>query len=229
MWPPRVQIGGVSSLKEALFCHRVGVDAVGFTLELPSGPHDGLSRDLAASIIAALPPGVLPVVITYLSSSSDAVRLVNQVSAGAIQFHGGISPKEIMRFRTACPHVRTIGCVTVMDESAIGTARTFESPLWDAIILDSYDAESGKRGATGKAHDWSISARIVQSAAVPVILAGGLNPDNVAEAVRIVRPHGVDAHTGLENSAGKRDFAKIERFVRTALDSLGRLAVAGTE
>ncbi len=96
-------------------------------------------------------------------------------------------------------------------------ATRFTPPLWDAIILDSRDAATGHIGATGLTHDWSISARIAQAASVPVILAGGLTPENVAEAIRVVRPAGVDAHTGLERSDGTRDFAKIEAFTRAAL------------
>lgn len=225
MWPPRVQIAGVSSLEEAIFCYSVGVDALGFTLELPSGLHDGLTNAKAARIVERLPQGILPVIITYLTSAEEACRLVKEVGGRAIQFHGGIAPEQIAQFRELCPHIKTIGCVTVRDKSAIENARQFRPPFWDAIILDSYDPGTGKRGATGKTHDWSISARIVRSAAVPVILAGGLTPENVAHAVRSVRPHGVDAHTGLENPDGTRDFDKIREFTRNALGSLAEIEV----
>ena len=155
MWPPKVQIAGVSSLDEALFCRSVGADALGFTLELPAGPHDGLTREKAARIVENLSPDILPVIITYLSAATDACRLVKEVRGKAIQFHGGIAEREIAEFRELCPDIKTIGCVTVRDRSAIETAQQFAGPLWDAIILDSYDPGTGKRGATGKTHDWS--------------------------------------------------------------------------
>jgi phosphoribosylanthranilate isomerase len=222
-WPPRVQVAGVSSLEEALFCHRVGVDALGFTLELLSGIHDGLTRAVAASIVREIPHGLLPVVITYLTRAAEARELVEEVKARAVQFHGGISHTEIILFRRRCPHVRTIGRVTVSGENAVQEATRFTPRQWDAIILDSRDAATGRIGATGLIHDWSISARIVQAASVPVILAGGLTPENVAEAIRIVRPAGVDAHTGLEKSDGSRDFAKIAAFSRAALAAFHNL------
>jgi len=216
-WLPKVQVAGVSSLEEALFCCKVGVGALGFTLGLPDGIHDDLTADKARSIIQNLPKNVLPVLITYISKADHACGLARYIGAAAVQFHGGISTAELLAFRKACPETKTIGRVTVQDESALEAALGFRSPLWDAIILDSFDPGTGRLGATGISHDWSISARIVQVSALPLILAGGLNPDNVTEAVRIVRPHAVDAHTGLEEPDGTRSLAKIEAFTRAAL------------
>jgi phosphoribosylanthranilate isomerase len=216
-WPPKVQIAGVSSLEEAIFCAEVGVDAAGFTLELPSGIHDGLTRRRARHIIRRLPPSIIPVVITYVQSADDACSLVLEVGARAIQFHGGISDEQIVRFREVCPAIRTIGRVTVSGEQALFEAARFVPPSWDALILDSFDPATGSIGATGLTHEWSLSARIVEASRVPVILAGGLNPDNVAQAIAMVRPHGVDAHTGVENSDGTRNFEKIKRLAQAGL------------
>ncbi|MBI5248654.1 MAG: phosphoribosylanthranilate isomerase [Desulfomonile tiedjei] len=216
-WPPKIQIAGVSSLQEARFCRNAGVEAVGFTLELPRGPHDGLTTDKAASIIRALPEGLLPVIITYLNSAQAAFKLMAATSGQAVQFHGGIPVSELQVFRRLCPEIRTIGRVTVMGEESLIAAAEFKAPLWDAIILDSSDPATGKIGATGKTHDWSISAQIVRAATVPVILAGGLKPDNVRQAILTVRPHGVDAHTGVENPDGTRDFVKILNFASSAM------------
>jgi phosphoribosylanthranilate isomerase len=217
LWPPRVQVAGVSSLDEAAWCHSVGADALGFTLELPSGVHDGLTRSKAAEIVKRMPRGTLPVVITYLTRAGEAAQLAADVKAEAVQFHGGISEEEVSLFRQRCPHVWTIGRVTVSGEEAISEAMRFIPRLWDAIILDSRDSSTGRIGATGMTHDWSVSARIVDVAPVPVILAGGLNPENVAEAIRTVKPAAVDAHTGLEEPDGTRSFEKIEAFTRAAL------------
>jgi phosphoribosylanthranilate isomerase len=215
-WPPRIQVAGVSSLEEALFCHSVGVDALGFTLELPHGLHDGLTNEKAAWIVSRLPKDTMPVVITYLTDADSACRLVSQVHGGAIQLHGGMSDEELFRFRLSCPHVKTIGMVTVAGENSLADAVRFQPPLWDAIILDSLDPSTGRTGATGLVHDWDVSARIVLTSNLPVILAGGLNPDNVGEAIEKVRPCGVDAHTGLEERDGTRSFRKIEAFARAA-------------
>jgi phosphoribosylanthranilate isomerase len=223
-WPPRIQAAGVSTLEEALFCHKVGVDAIGFTLGLPDGPHDGLTPEKAGAIAADLPPGVLPVVITYVDRANAACELAIITKSEAIQFHGGISEKDLVNFRRNCPDVRTIGRVTVVGQESIEEAASFKQPLWDAIILDSLDPRTGRKGATGLTHDWSLSTEIVRIASVPVILAGGLNPENVAEAIRKVQPHGVDAHTGLEDGNGTRSFDKIKAFAEAALDAFESLS-----
>jgi len=216
-------VAGVSTLAEALFCKSVGVDAIGFTLGLPDGPHEGLTPEKAGAIISQLPTGLLPVVITYLNSADAACELAAVTQAAAMQFHGGISDEELVVFRRSCPEVRTIGRVTVAGEESIEAAVSFEQPLWDAIILDSLDPRTGKKGATGLTHDWLLSARIVKAASVPVILAGGLNPDNVAEAIRKVQPHGVDAHTGLEDNNGTRSFDKISAFAKAAMEAFEKV------
>ena len=216
-WPPKIQVAGVSSLAEALFCRSVGVDAVGLTLELPSGTHDGLTTERAVSIVGQLPRDLLVVLITYLDTADAAVRLARRITADAVQFHGGISEQHLNLFKTLCPSLKTIGRVTVAGAEAIDEAERFRPPLWDALILDSLDPETGSVGATGRLHDWSVSSRIVHAASVPVILAGGLNPKNVAAAIRAVRPHGVDAHTGLEEADGTRSFEKIRAFAYAAV------------
>jgi phosphoribosylanthranilate isomerase len=221
LWPPRIQIAGVSSLSEALFCRHLGIQAIGFTLELPSGPHDGLTTHVATKIISQIPAGIIPVVITYLSSADSACSLLKGTAGQAVQFHGGIPEPELIAFRSMCPGVKTIGCVHVRDESCLNDAERFQPPLWDALILDSFDPKTGKQGATGLTHDWSLSTRIVQSASVPVILAGGLNPSNVYEAIKTVRPHGVDVHTGIEDPDGSRNFFRMLKFRQQALSAFG--------
>jgi phosphoribosylanthranilate isomerase len=219
-WPPRIQVAGVSSLEEALFCRSVGVDALGFTLSIPSGIHDGLTVGTARVIIEHLPVDIVPVVITYLQSAQQACGLVHEVRGKAVQFHGGIDADELERFRADCPGVKVIGVVTVSGEQVLEQAAEFRPPLWDALLLDSFDPGTGRIGATGITHDWSLSAKIVRNSLVPVILAGGLNPRNVAKAIFTVRPHGVDTHTGVENLDGSRSFEKIRMFATAALDAL---------
>ncbi|MCA1961410.1 MAG: phosphoribosylanthranilate isomerase [Desulfomonile sp.] len=219
LWPPGIQVAGVSTLAEAVFCHDVGVDAVGFTLELPTGIHDGLTADKARDIISRMPGDLMPVLITYLQSADAAIGLTKFIKARAVQFHGGIKDDELAVFRGHCPYVKTIGRVTVTGESAILDGERFMPLLWDAVILDSFDPATGRRGATGLTHDWSVSARIVKRAAVPVILAGGLTPENVGEAIAKVRPDGVDVHSGVENPDGSRSFRKIRRFAQAAREA----------
>jgi phosphoribosylanthranilate isomerase len=208
----RVQIAGVSSLEEALAAERAGADALGFTLRLPTGVHDDLTEAKARSIIAALPPFVSSVAITYVNSARAAVDLCRYLGAMALQLHGDFPLQELPLVRAALPHLKIIKAVNVTGPEALGQARALERHV-DAIILDTYDPESGRHGATGKTHDWKISRDIVAAVRAPVILAGGLTADNVADAIRIVHPWGVDVHTGIEDGEGRRDLEKMRAFV----------------
>jgi phosphoribosylanthranilate isomerase len=211
----RVQIAGVSSVEEALAAERAGADALGFTVRLPGGVHDGVTEAKARGIIAALPPFVASVAITYVDTAREAVELCRYLGVTALQLHGKFPTQELPMIRVALPHLKLIRAVHVTGPEALAQARSLERQV-DAIILDTYDAATGRGGATGKTHDWTISGRLVAGSRVPVILAGGLTADNVAEAIRVVRPWGVDVHTGVEGADGARDLSKIRAFIERA-------------
>jgi phosphoribosylanthranilate isomerase len=211
----RVQIAGVSTLEEALECERCGVDALGFTVRLPTGVHDGLTEAKARSIVAALPPFIATVAITYVDNARETVDLCRYLGVDTLQLHGEFPTQDLPLVKVGLPNLKVIRAVHVTGREALAKARSLERHA-DAIILDTYDAASGRHGATGKTHDWSLSRQIVEQSRVPVILAGGLTPDNVEEAIKTVRPWAVDVHTGVENEDGTRSFEKIREFVQRA-------------
>ncbi len=210
-----MQIAGVSSLDEALACERAGADALGFTLRLPDGVHDGLTERKARDIVAALPPFVSTVAITYVDNAREAVELCRYLGVSTLQLHGPFPTSDIPLLRAGLPHLRIIRAVHVIDEKSVDRAREIARRV-DAIILDTYDAETERHGATGKTHDWEISREIVAQSRVPVILAGGLTPGNVGAAIQTVGPWGVDVHTGVEEEDGRRSFEKIRAFIANA-------------
>jgi phosphoribosylanthranilate isomerase len=212
---PRVQVAGISTMEDALACEAAGVDAIGFTIGLPGGPHNGLDEVGAAAIIRALPPFVTPVLITYRVTAAEVVPLCRLMGVSQLQLHAPADPAEIARMREAIPGLKVIVAVNVTGPEALDLARD-RARHADALILDSYDPASGRHGATGKTHDWSLSARIAAEAPVPVILAGGLTPANVASAIRRVRPWGVDVHTGVERPDGTTDHGLVRAFVAIA-------------
>jgi phosphoribosylanthranilate isomerase len=211
----RVQIAGVSSVEEALAVERAGADALGFTLRLPTGLHDGLTEAKARAIIRALPPFITSVAITYVDNARDAIELCRSLGAAALQLHGAFPLRQLALVRAGLPHIKLIRAVQMTGPEALAAARSLARHV-DAIILDTYDPVTGRHGATGMTHDWNLSRQVVLEVEVPVILAGGLTPDNVAPAIRWVQPWGVDVHTGVEDSDGRRNIAKIRAFVACA-------------
>jgi len=214
----RVQIAGVSSLEEALAVEEAGADALGFTVRLPSGIHDGLTEAKARDLIAQLPPFVVSVAITYVSTARDAIELCRYLGVMALQLHGDFPLGELRLIRAALPHLKLIRAVHVTGPEAVTRARALERHV-DAIILDTYDPTTGRGGATGRTHDWMVSRQIVGAVRTPVILAGGLTPDNVVEAIRTVSPWAVDVHTGIEDPDGTRNLAKLRSFIARAKDA----------
>jgi phosphoribosylanthranilate isomerase len=121
--PVQVQIAGVSSLEEALAAERAGADALGFTLRLPTGIHDDLTEAKARSIIAALPPFITSVLITYLGAAREAVELCRYLGVGALQLHGEFPVSELAMIRAALPHLKIIRSVHVTGPQALVHAR----------------------------------------------------------------------------------------------------------
>ncbi|HEV7514837.1 MAG TPA: phosphoribosylanthranilate isomerase [Thermoanaerobaculia bacterium] len=218
-----VQIAGVLDRAEAEMLAAAGVDWLGFPFRLAHHRED-LPEAEAARIIRALPPPQEAVLITYLDRADEIVALCRTLGVQKVQLHGPIDPRELAAIRALDPGLFLLKSLVVRPgnerelEAAAGTYR----PWVDAFLTDTYDPATGATGATGKTHDWAVSRRLVELAAVmerPVILAGGLTPGNVARAIRAVRPAGVDAHTGVEGADGRKDPQLVRDFVLRAREA----------
>lgn len=212
-----IQIAGIRSPAEARILLEAGVDWLGFPLRLESHREE-LSADAVAEIISSLGIGDRAVLITYLEEAVEITRLAAQMGCHRVQLHGDITEGEARRLKKEAPRLCLIKALVVkpgnLDE-LLDTAREF-GPVVDAFITDTCDPQTGARGATGKTHNWDSSRRIVEAVSRPVIMAGGLTPENVGRAIRHVRPAGVDSHTGVESSDGTKDPGLVRMFVEEA-------------
>jgi phosphoribosylanthranilate isomerase len=135
-----------------------------------------------------------------------------------VQLHGDIEVEELEKLKRIAPDLLVIKSLVV----GLHSPRVLESTITalsesvDAYITDTYDSTTGATGATGRIHDWEISKRLVQHSDRPVILAGGLNSENVKGAILHVRPAGVDAHTGVEDACGRKSRERVRSFVAEA-------------
>lgn len=187
------------------------VDAVGFILGARHRTEDAITPELAATLVASLPPFVSSVMVTHLQRASAILPLFLQVAPSSLQLHDAIPAGEMAVLRAELPGIRLIQAIAVVDQGAIDAALAIE-PFVDALLLDSRTAD--RIGGTGQTHDWAISRRIVERASKPVILAGGLTPANLPAALAAVGPAAVDVNSGVEDEAGDKDLGRVRAFVR---------------
>jgi phosphoribosylanthranilate isomerase len=219
---PFIQAAGVRDAAEARMLARAGFTHLGFPLRLPVHAPD-LTEAEAREVIRGLDPGVGTVLVTYLAEPEEILELGDYLGVGWVQLHGDLDPKAAAALRAARPGMGLIKSLVVgrgRDAGLPDLARKF-APHVDAFITDSFDPASGACGATGRTHDWAVSRMLARQCGRPLVLAGGLGPDNLEAAVAAVRPAGVDAHTGLEAPDGRKDPDRCRRFA-----ALARVALA---
>lgn len=215
-----VQVAGIRDSGEGDMLVAEGVDLLGMPLRLAYHTED-VSAEEASQILRPLP--VPCVLITYLTDAQSIVSLSRQIGAAAVQIHGEISLRELREFRRLC-NLPLIKSLIVRPDAGeeLFTQAEMLLPYVDAFITDTYDPGTGACGATGRTHDWQISRRLVRHLPRPIILAGGLTPDNVAEAIHAVCPAGVDVHTGVEDRLGGKSRDRVRAFVREAKTAFDR-------
>ncbi len=208
----RIKICCIASLEEARLAVAAGADAVGLVSEMLSGP-GVIPEPLIGEIAAAVPPPTAVFLLTCLDDVDELAAQQRRCRANVLQLVDRVAPEVRTRLRDELPGVRIVQVVHVRDEASVEEA-VATADTADALLLDSGDPSRPVKelGGTGRTHDWALSARIVREAPVPVILAGGLKPENVGEAVRAVRPFGVDVCSGVRTD-GALDAAKLQAFV----------------
>lgn len=199
----RVKICGITRVEDALAAAKAGADAIGLVFYAKS-PR-AVDIEQAREILAVLPPFVTSVGLFVDAERSELERILASVPLDLLQFHGDESVQQCEAFGR--PYIKALR-VKAGDDIAAQVARY---PSAQGILLDAY--VEGVPGGTGEAFDWSL---IPQTLSKPLILAGGLRPDNVAEAVSRVRPYAVDVSGGVEASKGVKDVEKVGAFIRAA-------------
>lgn len=205
----RIKVCGIMNQMELSQAVSAGVDAVGFVVEIENSRHR-LSADEAALLIKKVPVFTKSVAVIAPNDANEAVELAGRTGADILQVHGSLSPADMLELKGRV-HQKLVAAVAAGTESK--AVQSFAKSA-DAILLDTL--AGGKLGGTGAVHDWNHSAEITKSLnaiSIPVILAGGLKPENVAAAIRTVKPYAVDVSSGTE-TAGKKDPEKILSFVR---------------
>jgi phosphoribosylanthranilate isomerase len=221
----RIQVAGIRDAHEAQVCLAAGADDLAFPLG-PGIRTADITETEAAKIIRTIVPPHCAVVITYLTDPEAIVELCTRVGATKVQLHAPMDGQAIRRLRQKAPRLFIIKSLIVGKERESRLIREVAATheFVDSYLTDTFDPLTGASGATGLAHDWGISRKLASLSPVPIILAGGLKPENVFEAIVAVRPGSVDAHTGLEGPDGAKDPQRMKKFVEESRRAFQQLS-----
>ncbi len=208
---PRVKICCISTIAEATMAVRCGANAVGLVSVMPSGP-GVIAEETIAEIAAIVPPGVATFLLTSKRGTDSIIAQQRRCRTNTIQLCDSVEAGCYAKLRDALPGISLVQVIHVAGPESVDEALAVAGMV-DAVLLDSGNQKLAAKelGGTGRTHDWSISRKIVESVCVPVFLAGGLTPENVATAIREVRPFGLDICSGLRTD-GNLDEEKVKRF-----------------
>ena len=196
----KIKICGITNIEDALFAAEAGADALGFVFYEKSPRY--VSSETVKKIVSMLPPFVTTVGL-FVNAGGEAIETTVRLSGiNVIQLHGDETPEEC----DFAPHP-VIKAVRVKDAGSLAGVERY--PV-SALLLDAWNDQ--QYGGTGESFNWQLARNLTGQ--LPIILAGGLTPDNVAEAIRVVAPYAVDVSSGVEISPGKKDHDKIRKFIQ---------------
>ncbi len=204
----RAKICGLTNDRDRRAAVDAGADALGFIVDVPVDTPREVSVERAADLVAAAPPFVTTVLVTMPDSPERAVELVERVNPDAVQLHGDgpVSDVAYVAANTSAAVLKTV-------DAADPEGARYDD-VADALLVDSVDEEGA--GGTGRTHDWDATREFVDSVDSPVVLAGGLTPENVADAGATVEPFAVDVASGVEHTGGEKDHDAVRQFVANA-------------
>lgn len=208
---PRVKICCIRSVAEAALAIRHGASALGLVSAMPSGP-GVIADDTIAEIAATVPPGVATFLLTSKRDAAAIIAQHRRCRANTLQLVDSVEPGCHEQLREALPGISLVQVIHVTGPESVNEAMSVAKSV-EALLLDSGNQKLAVKelGGTGRTHDWRISRQIVESVRIPVFLAGGLTPENVAIAIREVRPFGLDICSGLRTNENL-DEQKVRRF-----------------
>lgn len=212
---PKVKICCISSINEALTAIAHGASALGLVSRMPSGP-GVISNEKILEIVKIIPETLDTFLLTSEVETKQILLQHKKFKTRTLQLVDEIKLNVYEELKDEIPEVKLVQVVHVIDESSIDYANNI-SKYVDAILLDSGNPnlKIKELGGTGKVHNWNISRSIRETVDVPVFLAGGLNPENVRDAIETVEPYGVDLCSGVRTN-GKLDEVKLKKFFKAA-------------
>lgn len=211
----KVKICANKSIEDAKNCIESGVDIIGVLVGQEHASVDFIDKETAKEICDFVDKRCDISLVTHLKNSEEIIELTKFIGNNVIQLHSDIDENEVENIKKSLPNVKLVRLVHISNDGEIVT--NIDSIKYaDYYLLDSFNLKTNQVGGTGLVHDWNVSKEIVKKLNKPVFLAGGLNPNNVHDAISIVKPYGVDVNSGCKNELGYKDKEKIQNFVNNA-------------
>jgi len=207
----KVKICCINSIAEAKMAMSYGASAIGLVGRMPSGPGP-IEDELIKSIAITIPPPIATFLLTCETSAEQIINHHQRTFTNTIQLVDELHEKDYAIIKKALPAIKLVQVIHVIDEGSVEQAIKV-SQYVDAILLDSGNPKLTIKelGGTGRTHDWKLSRKIKESINIPLFLAGGLNAENVREAIDVVNPYGVDVCSGVRTN-GQLDENKLKAF-----------------
>jgi phosphoribosylanthranilate isomerase len=201
--PVKVKICGITNLPDGMAAVEAGADALGFVF-YDQSPRS-ISLEAAAGLIRQLPPFLMKVGVFVNAPQDQVIQAIRECNLNLLQFHGDEPAEYCLQFG-----LMSMKAFRIRDASSLQSLRNYPTDAW---LLDAYSP--GRPGGTGETFNWDLALE-AQSWGRPIFLAGGLTPENVAEAVQRARPFAVDVSSGVEAAPGRKDHAKVQAFIKAA-------------
>ncbi len=215
----KVKICGITNSEDAIIAAESGADAIGVIVDVPVETPRKVGIEKAREILTSVPLFVSKVIVLMPESVEYVLGIVDELNLDAIQLHGN-EPLDFISELKKNIKAKIIKVLHVDDNTKINYIMKY-AEISDAILLDTKFGNIP--GGTGKTHDWTKSRMICDMIKpTPLILSGGLNPENVRNAINIVNPYAVDVSSGVESSPGKKDGEKTENFVNAAKNGVSK-------
>lgn len=211
----KVKICANRSIEDAKMCLEAGADIIGILVGQEHTSNDFVNKDTAKEINKFVNNRCDVSLVTHLTNADEIIELTKYIGNNVIQLHSDIDESEVEKIVKALPEIKLVRLIHISNDGKICTDYKIMKYA-DFYLLDSFNLKTNQVGGTGLTHDWNKSRELIQLLDKPTFLAGGLNPNNVEQAIKSAQPYGVDVNSGCKNDKGVKDKEKVKEFVYNA-------------
>lgn len=210
-----IQMAGIRNVSDALMCVDCGIDIIGLLVGQAHTSDDFITKELARDIKLAMPKNIKTTLITHLENAKDIISIAKFIDVDYIQIHSHMLESEVEKIHKELPNKKLLRLIHI-DSNGNILNDVSKIKYVDFYFTDSINTKTNQVGGTGLIHNIETDKKLVETLNKPVFIAGGLTPENVADAVKFCKPYGVDVNSGCRAVDGSRDRQKVINFVKNA-------------